>query len=189
MNALSNHEEFDRYLATAAGGRSSASLAVLRIGLDRFKLVNEAFGHGIGDEILKRSEERLHSVLRGEDALVRLPGDEFAIMITSVSSALDPVGVADRLQDLLKRTFLVQGQVVNITASIGIARYPDHGIESATLIKRSGMALRAAKATGPGTTQIFAMLHEQTVTRRNVLVRDLRKALILNQMELHYQPK
>lgn len=170
-----------------AGG--SPLFAVLRISLDHFKSLNETLGQAVAGEVLELGGERLKSALREHDKLLRLPDNEFAIVLNPIFSAEDIGIVADRLSDLLQRAYLVRGQVVSISASIGIALAPQSGTHSETLLKRAGMALSSAKSSGTGAVRFFESAMEDRIVARHALTLDLRKALLLHQLKVYYQPQ
>jgi diguanylate cyclase (GGDEF)-like protein len=166
-----------------------APFAVLRIGMDDFRVVNETMGHAIGDEVLELAEKRLQAAVREHEVVVRLPGDEFAVLLHSVESIVRAGTAADRLNDLLQRVYLVQGEVVNVTACLGIALAPEDGTGAEILLQRAGAALQCAKSAGLGMVQFFEPAMEENRKKRHSLSLDLRKALLLHQFEVHYQPQ
>jgi diguanylate cyclase (GGDEF)-like protein len=175
--------------AIAALPPGGAPFAVLRIGMDGFRVVNETLGHAIGDDVLELAEQRLQAAVREHEIVVRLPGDEFAVLLHSVESVLRAGAAADRLNDLVQRVYLVQGEVVNVTACLGIALAPEDGTRAELLLQRAGAALQCAKASGIGMVQFFEPAMEENRKKRHSLSLDLRKALLLRQFEVHYQPQ
>src|SRR5258707_8696021 len=127
------------------GRRSADKIAVLILGLDNFKSVNDTLGHGAGDKLLRGVAKRLRSTLREEDALARLNSDEFAIVQSGVARPEDAVLLAQRLLEAISDPFLLDGHSVVIGASIGIAMSPGDGEESEKLLKSADMALSRAK--------------------------------------------
>src|SRR5579875_499714 len=175
--------------AIAALPQGKAPFAVLRIGMDDFRVVNETMGYAIGDEVLELAEKRLQAAVREHEAVVRLPGDEFAVLLHSVESVIRAGAAADRLNDLLQRVYLVQGEIVNLSACVGIAMSPDDGAAAEMLLQRAGAALQCAKTAGTGMVQFFEPAMEENRRKRHALSLDLRKALLLQQFEMHYQPQ
>lgn len=157
--------------------------------LDRFKVVNDTLGHAAGDALLKLVSERLSHTLREGDTLARLGGDEFAILLGSASSKDAATGLATRIVDLIQRPYLIEGQVVNIGVSIGIAVAPGDGVTRDELLKSADLALYASKSAGRGTFHFFQPAMQQRAQQRRSLELDLRKALLLRQFELQYQPQ
>src|SRR3569623_2111989 len=125
--------------------RSAEKIAVLVLGLDNFKAVNDSLGHGVGDKLLRGVAKRLRSSLREEDALARLNSDEFAIVQSGVTRPEDAVLLAKRLLEAIADPYLLDGHSVVIGASIGIAMAPGDGDESEKLLKSADMALSRAK--------------------------------------------
>ncbi|WP_152996948.1 diguanylate cyclase domain-containing protein, partial [Mammaliicoccus sciuri] len=135
--------------------RSTDKVAVLMLGLDNFKAVNETLGHGIGDKLLRAVAKRLRSTLREEDALARLNSDEFTIVQGGVMRPEDAVLLARRILDAISEPYLLEGHSVVIGASIGIAMSPGDGEDSEKLLKSADMALSRAKSDFRGTFSFF----------------------------------
>ena len=170
------------------GRRSAAKVAVLMLGLDNFKAVNETLGHGTGDKLLRAVAKRLRSTLREEDALARLNSDEFAIVQSGVARPEDAVLLAKRLLEAISESFLLDGHSVVIGASIGIAMSPGDGEESEKLLKSADMALSRAKTEFRGTFSFFeAEMDARAQTRRKIEI-DLRDAIQKEVLRPYYQP-
>ena len=135
--------------------RSAEKVAVLVLGLDNFKAVNDTLGHGIGDKLLRGVAKRLRSMLREDDALARLNSDEFAIVQSGVTRPEDAAFLARRLLDAIGDPYLLDGHSVVIGASIGIAMSPGDGDESEKLLKNADLALSRAKNDLRGTFSFF----------------------------------
>ena len=162
---------------------------VLMIDLDRFKHVNDTFGHPAGDELLRQVADRLKSTLRETDVLARLGGDEFAIVQVNDATTGDGAEtLAARIIDLVSEPFSVDGKVVNIGASIGIALAPQHGINASDLLKMADLALYNAKYLGRNRYSIFEPALAQVAVEKHLLGNELRQALELGEFEVHYQP-
>ena len=180
----------DRVAASLAGlDRDGAGLAMLMIDLDRFKAVNDTLGHPVGDMLLRLVSKRLSSVLRKGDLVARLGGDEFAAMISPSLGADGLASLAKRAVDMLGRPYLVDGHQVNIGASIGIAVAPEDGTEYGQLARNADLALYAAKKAGRGTFGFFEPAMDQRALARRAMEIDLRRALVMREFELHYQPQ
>ncbi|HKS18820.1 MAG TPA: EAL domain-containing protein [Bradyrhizobium sp.] len=168
--------------------RSSEKVAVLVLGLDNFKAVNDTLGHGVGDKLLRGVAKRLRSTLREEDTLARLNSDEFAIVQSGVTRPEDAVLLAKRLLEAIADPYLLDGHSVVIGASIGIAMSPGDGEESEKLLKNADMALSRAKNDCRGTFSFFeAEMDARAQSRRKIEI-DLRDAIQNNRLEPHYQP-
>ncbi len=163
--------------------------AVLAVDLDRFKSVNDTLGHSAGDGLLCLVAKRLRSVLRQHDALARLGGDEFALLVSPAPEREVLDGLARRITDVVGRPYLVDGHLVNIGASLGIAVFPEDGASCPELLRNADLALYDAKAMGRSTHSFFRPEMDARAAARRLIEIDLRKALALRQFELHYQPQ
>ena len=157
--------------------------------LDRFKIVNDTLGHAVGDTLLRLVSGRLEHSLRDSDTLARLGGDEFAVMLASSPGKDAAADLAMRIIDMLQRPYLIDGNVVNIGASIGIAVAPEDGATRDQLLKSADLALYQSKAAGRGVFHFFQPAMQEKALRWRSLELDLRKAMVLRQFELHYQPQ
>ncbi|MBI5320114.1 EAL domain-containing protein [Bradyrhizobium sp.] len=168
--------------------RSAEKLAVLVLGLDNFKAVNDTLGHGIGDKLLRAVAKRLRSTLREEDAIARLNSDEFAILQGGVTRPEDATLLARRLLEAIADPFLLDEHSVVIGASIGIALSPGDGDDSDRLLKNADLALSRAKNDFRGTFSFFeAEMDARAQVRRKVEI-DLRNAIQNNLLQPYYQP-
>ena len=181
---------FERLADALEAARSDGRLiALLLMDLDRFKEVNDTFGHHFGDVLLKQVAFRLRNQLHIDDTVARLGGDEFAVVLTS---ALDPNAVAmtaRRILNSLQQPFVVEGQVLEVGASIGIALYPQHGSDARTLMRRADVAMYATKQSNAGFTFHERDEPESRVPDQLSLVVEMRTAIERNEFELYYQPK
>jgi diguanylate cyclase (GGDEF)-like protein/PAS domain S-box-containing protein len=143
-------------LALATASRRGQKIGVLMLDLDRFKLVNDTLGHGVGDRLLKSVGERLSGVLRRGDTVARLGGDEFMILFTDVADLESATRVAERVLKAFKKAFDVEDRKIPITASIGIALFPEHGNSVEDLPKNADIAMYAAKEEGRNRFKFFA---------------------------------
>jgi diguanylate cyclase (GGDEF)-like protein len=156
--------------------------------LDRFKAVNDTLGHPAGDELLKTVAKRLRSSVREGDTIARLGGDEFAIIQVGGEQPKDATALAQRICDVMKRPFDLNGHHAMVGTSVGIAMAPNDGDDPDILIKNADMALYGAKNDGRGGYKFFEPEMDACVKRRCDLEIDLRKGMELGQFELHYQP-
>ncbi|MET0266576.1 MAG: EAL domain-containing protein [Duganella sp.] len=165
------------------------SLAVLFMDVDRFKNVNDTLGHGIGDELLRQFSSRLVDCLRVRDTIGRFGGDEFAAILMLPEGAQNAVAVVDKIRDTLRRPFELEGHEVTVTASIGIAVFPDDGADPDTLIKYADTAMYRAKEAGRDAFRFFtAEMNAQSLARLE-LENALRRAIENDEFVLHFQPK
>ncbi|MBR1144971.1 bifunctional diguanylate cyclase/phosphodiesterase [Bradyrhizobium sp. AUGA SZCCT0431] len=168
--------------------RSAEKVAVLVLGVDNFKAVNDTLGHGVGDKLLRGVAKRLRSTLREEDVLARLNSDEFAIVQSGVTRPEDAVLLARRLLEAIGDPYLLDGHSVVIGASIGIAMSPGDGDESERLLKNADMALSRAKNEFRGTFSFFeAEMDARAQSRRKIEI-ELRHAIENDLLRPHYQP-
>jgi diguanylate cyclase (GGDEF)-like protein len=189
LTMLEGRECFERQVAAIYAEQSAPSFAVLMLGMDDFGIVNELHGYDFGDKVLDLASARLTSALREQDELLRLPGDEFVVLLRSTPSAEETLVVADRLMNLILRPCFLEGVTLNLGASIGVVQAPAGATESEILLQRASIALRAARQSGAGRVYFFDTAMEDRITARHALESDLRKAVLLHQFEVHYQPQ
>ena len=158
------------------------------IDLDGFKPVNDAFGHHLGDRLLREVALRLREQLRGQDTLARIGGDEFVLLVR-LNEADDAPQVAARQVSLLSRTFQVDEHQLQISASIGIALYPGNGESAEELLMNADAAMYHAKGAGKNGYSFFDVSMNTNARKQLQLLQDLRHALEHQQFCLHYQPK
>jgi diguanylate cyclase (GGDEF)-like protein/PAS domain S-box-containing protein len=176
-------------LAMLQARRNESKLAVMFIDLDRFKLVNESLGHRMGDELLQQTALRLKTCLRRCDTLARFGDDEFTAILPDLASRQDAVLIADKFLECMRPAFELAGHAIHMTASIGIAFYPDNGTEIDALVRNSGIAMYQIKAAGKNGHAFFdnSMLE---VSRKNIeLEHRLHLAQEQGELEMHYQPQ
>ncbi|MDA8230301.1 MAG: GGDEF domain-containing protein [Magnetospirillum sp.] len=131
--------------------RRNLGLALLYLDLDGFKPVNDTLGHPVGDLLLRAVAERLANCLREDDTLARMGGDEFTVLLQMVADKGDAARVARKIVEALSRPFTLQGHDVRISASVGVALYPDHGADGQDLLRAADAAMYHAKALGKNT--------------------------------------
>ena len=164
--------------------RSSAGL--LMMDLDRFKEVNDTFGHRYGDSLLQQVAQRLLTELGQRGTLARLGGDEFGILLPSADETI-ATQIAQRLVDSLEAQFNIEGQSVGLGASVGVALYPRHGVDSETLLRHADVAMYVAKRAGGGHS-VYSSEQDQHSADRLALASELRQAIDNRELVLHYQP-
>jgi diguanylate cyclase (GGDEF)-like protein len=175
--------------AVARALREEHALAVLFIDLDSFKAVNDAHGHPAGDELLRETALRLAGALRTADTVARLGGDEYAILLPSVHGPLEAEAVAVKAMAALQEPFVIGEQQSFVSASIGIAMFPEDGKTPTELLRKADMAMYTAKAAGKGCYRFFAEEMDRLVQERHSLHNDLRNAVGAGEFSLAYQPQ
>jgi diguanylate cyclase (GGDEF)-like protein len=187
LTGLSNRRHFNEVLSDAVKSASSKTrLAMLMIDLDRFKPINDTLGHAVGDAMLCLVAQRLRREIRDVDLLVRLGGDEFVILLPDTGKA---EALAARVVEILSRPFLVEGHIANIGASVGVARFPEHGTSANDLMRHADLALYSAKSAGGRAWRVFDPGMASEARARRELETDLRKALLLGEFSVVYQPQ
>jgi diguanylate cyclase (GGDEF)-like protein len=175
----------EEVLAAASGDEK---VAVLCLDLDRFKELNDAFGHRMGDSLLKAVAERLRSCAADADTIARLGGDEFAIVQVAGEQPVAATSLALRILEAMSTPCEIDGQHLVVGASIGIAVSPGDGNDADQLIKNADLALHRAKNEGRATYRFFESGMDADMQQRCRLQTDLRHALASGQFEIHYQP-
>ncbi|RWG85361.1 EAL domain-containing protein [Mesorhizobium sp.] len=189
LTNLPNRSMFRERLDQALSEAKAAPLAILSLDLDRFKAVNDTFGHPAGDWLLKCVAERLQRCLRGEkDVVARFGGDEFAIIQSNVKGAADAERLAKRIIEVIGRPYRDKSREMHIGVSLGIALYPDDGQDADTLLTSADMALYRGKSEGRNVYRFFEPGMDAMVRERRALEVDLEAALPKREFELDYQP-
>ena len=174
--------------AIARAHRSGGMLAVLFLDLDRFKNVNDSFGHAVGDLLLTAVASRLTASRREDDTVARLGGDEFIVSLPDIAGAAEAETVAARILADLAKPFAISGHELHADASIGIALYPRDGHSPETLMRNADTAMYHAKDSGRANYQFFSAQMTERVNRRLSTETNLRRALERGEFILHYQP-
>ena len=180
-------EQLQKEIAQAQ--RVARKLAVLYIDLDRFKNINDSFGHTVGDKLLCEAGERLRQCVRESDTVARLGGDEFAIIINELDSAQHIITVAEQAINALAKPFVIHGDENIVAASIGIAVYPHDGANIADLMRNSDIAMYRAKERSGSQYVFFEESMNAEVVRHTTVEQELRRAISEQQFVLHYQPQ
>ncbi|AWN40448.1 putative bifunctional diguanylate cyclase/phosphodiesterase [Methylobacterium durans] len=186
-NRLLLRERLDQALARLRRGEEACAL--LLVDLDRFKPVNDTLGHPVGDALLVKVAERLRSTVRPTDTVARIGGDEFVVLQTAIREPADTQALARRLVDLIGRTYMVDGHLLTIGASVGVAFAPADGQDADRLLKNADLALYRAKLDGRGTFRFFEPEMDARMQARRQLELDMRQALARREFQLHYQPQ
>jgi diguanylate cyclase (GGDEF)-like protein/PAS domain S-box-containing protein len=190
VTQLPNRACFSRELnkAIESARANGQRLAVLNIDLDRFKEINDAFGHAAGDAVLRHVAGRLNEVA-ATGCISRFGGDEFCILVYESDRPGAAMAVAHALLDLANVEIPLIDQTVRTGFSIGVAYYPDDALDAETLLARSDTALYQAKREAKGSVRCFEPQMEQQIRDKRILQNELRVALKADQLRLHYQPQ
>ncbi|MEE4297857.1 MAG: EAL domain-containing protein [Pseudomonadales bacterium] len=176
-------------LALAQAGRGDRRLAVMFLDLDRFKVVNDTLGHTTGDRLLRQVATRLKSCIRRGDTLARFGGDEFCLLLADVGSMSDVERIACKILDRLAASFIVDDHELFVGASIGIAPYPETGDTAEALIRAADIAVHHVKERGKNAFRFYDARMGEIVSAQLSTERELRTALLADQLEPHYQPQ
>lgn len=181
------HQLVEQALATAR--RNNDHGALLVIDLNRFTSVNDSLGHDVGDELLRQVGQRFRSVLRDEDILARDGGDEFVVALVSIHKREHSGLVAEKLLGALEAPFVIESHALHIGASIGIATYPEDGLDTAALQRFADVAMKRIQGNNESGYLFFSSEMNVRAKEQWQLEGELRSALSHNQLLLHYQPK
>jgi len=175
-------------LAIREAAAEDQQVALFLLDLDRFKEINDTLGHPVGDALLELVARRLESTVRPQDLVARLGGDEFAILVRELDDPEAALDLAELVRSALGAPFRTDGMSFEIEASIGIAVFPEHGIDFETMLQRADVAMYVAKERKTG-IEVYSTDTDRHSTVRLGMLAELRTALDSNQLELHYQPK
>lgn len=173
----------------ALSRRHDKQLAVMFLGLDRFKRINNALGHPTGDEMLKRVGQSLVACVRASDSVFRYGSDEFVVILADIHHPQQTKGIAEKLLNAIRAPQHVAGHDLSVTASLGISIYPDDGFDAIALIKKAETAMRNVKESGPNDFSFFIDEMNQRAREQQTIESGIRLALERNEFVLHYQPK
>lgn len=174
--------------AFANADRNGHNVALLFIDLDQFKAVNDSIGHDVGDLLLKEVACRMVGVVRAQDTVARMGGDEFLVILPDLTDASHAALVAEKLIAAISRSFSIKGHVLHIGASIGIASYPNDAGDGRTIMKFADSAMYEVKNSGRNSYRFFSKdMHEASMEHQKI-ANALHDALGRNEMSLQYQP-
>ena len=190
ITGLPNRRLFvDRFLKSIQlSNRDSFSSALLYIDLDRFKEINDSLGHDVGDKLLVETANRLSLLVRESDSVSRIGGDEFSIILNELKDPIKIDNLAVSIIASLNSPFYIEDNTLFISASIGIAVYPEDGKDIASLLKSADQALYKSKNDGRNRYTFFTPEMQKIADKRHRISNDLRTAITNNEFELYYQP-
>ena len=178
--------------ALMAAQRNATSGCVVFVDLNRFKWINEALGRHVGDDVLRQVARRFRAALHEENIVARLSGDEFVIGLFDIRQHFEATSVAQKLQAALLEPFMIDGQPLRVSASIGISVYPQDGLDAETLLRLAGIATERAKqshGSPEDSVAFYSLAMNQGMHERMRIESGLRQALGNGELLLHYQPK
>lgn len=181
-NRLLFHTELEKGIA------SGEQTATLFLDLDHFKEVNDTLGHPAGDALLRQLADRLRACVRDFDTVGRIGGDEFAVILPGITARSEATSLAERILDDVRKPYLIDGQMVHVGASIGIAISPADGVDPDDIFRKADIALYCAKVDERGTYRLFEAEMELRLKNRQKLKSDLAAALGKSQFETVFQP-
>ena len=173
----------------ARARREGTQLAVMFLDLDRFKVINDGYGHPVGDALLRAVARRLSELVREGDTVARLGGDEFLVLLPDLRRSADAYVVAQKILDALEAGIAVDGRQLHVNTSIGVALFPQDGHEGDALITNADVAMYRSKELGGNIYQFFNSEMSRETTRRVELETQLRAALTAGELHMRYQPK
>ncbi|KAA9023908.1 putative bifunctional diguanylate cyclase/phosphodiesterase [Niallia endozanthoxylica] len=190
LTGLTNRNYFNIQMeqAITEAKENRQQLAVMFIDLDRFKMINDTYGHRIGDLLLEEASRRIVSAVEDKDIVSRQGGDEFILLLKDVSPDGAEVTVKKILQ-YLSSPFNLDGKEIHCTLSMGISCFPGDGMDAETLIKYADLAMYKVKETGRNNYKFFNKAMNEEISTKLLLENDLRKALLKNELEVYYQPQ
>lgn len=166
----------------------SYTFAVLFIDLDRFKVINDSLGHLIGDQLLIECTHRLQAVVRSDDLIARIGGDEFAVLLNAIADIQEALWVAERIHEVMRLPFDLSGREIFISASVGVSSNLTGAVAAVDFLRDADTAMYQAKEQGRGRSALFNPSMYEQVNRQLTLENDLRRALERQELELYYQP-
>ena len=169
--------------------RSGKSCAICFLDLDGFKAMNDKFGHAVGDKLLVGIAEHLKVVLRAEDTLARLGGDEFVVLLSDVASTEECALILDRVLEAARQPVRAGGNVIALSASIGVSLYPSDNADPDILLRHADQAMYLAKQAGKNRYQLFDTEIDRVAQTHREYLTQMQVALVNNEFVLHYQPK
>ncbi len=176
-------------VALTRARRTGQMAAVMFLDLDRFKLINDTVGHGLGDEVLRSVAHRLTGLVREGDTVARASGDEFTLLLPDIEQPEDVFEVAERIVEAFRRPWLVDGREFHVTGSLGIAMYPDDGDDPESLLRKADTAMYQAKDEGRDTYRLHTEAMNARIAERVDLEAGLRRGLERSEFVVHYQPQ
>ena len=189
LTKLANRVQFESHLKSTIESciRRDTKIALFFVDLDKFKDVNDTYGHTVGDEMLKIVAKRLEESIRKEDFIARLGGDEFVLIIKDVKNDEDMIKLAGKLNDNIKKPIIIGDKVFFMSLSIGISIFPDHGKDSEDLIKHSDAAMYEVKENGRNGYRLYNQNMSDKISLKVTIQNELKIAIAKDEFEMYYQ--
>lgn len=175
--------------AIGSAARKNTRLALFFIDLDKFKNINDTYGHKTGDQVLIETAKRINACIRSDDTLSRYGGDEFVLLVENLSESADVGQIAEKILSALAEPIFINNAKLKATPSIGISLYPDDGSEAEALLNHADTAMYEAKSNGRNTYMCYEPSLTQAIQHRHKVESELKRALNNNELILHYQPQ
>lgn len=164
-------------------------LALIYLDMDGFKAVNDKYGHDVGDQVLIKLSQRLLKTIGKKDTLARIGGDEFVLLVTQLTSDKDSEVLLNTLLDSVSKTILIDGQLLKLSASVGVSFYPTDKVDAEQLLRHADQAMYTAKQSGKNCYSIFDTQVDEVIRNLSAQIKEVQQALDNNEFELFYQPK
>ncbi|MGJ0372353.1 EAL domain-containing protein [Aliarcobacter cryaerophilus] len=189
LTKLANRVQFESHLKSTIESckRRNSKIALFFIDLDKFKDINDTYGHTVGDEMLKTVAKRLEQSIRKEDFIARLGGDEFVLIIKDVKNSEDMITLACKVNENIKEPITLDDKVFFMTLSIGISIFPDHGKDSEDLIKNSDAAMYVVKENGRNGYRLYSQDMTDKISLKVTIQNELKIAISKDEFEMYYQ--
>jgi diguanylate cyclase (GGDEF)-like protein/PAS domain S-box-containing protein len=169
--------------------RQQHNLAVCLLDLDKFKPVNDVYGHAVGDQLLVMTAKRLLDVLRSEDTVARLGGDEFVLLLGNLDGHKEMQLSLQRVLNAICAPYFIDGHRIDVSASVGVVLYPDDDADSDTLLRHADQAMYQAKQLGRNRYHCFDVMQDKEAQTKHQTVARIKQALLENELRVYYQPK
>lgn len=189
LTKLANRVQFESHLKSTIESckRRNSKIALFFVDLDKFKDVNDTYGHTVGDEMLKTVAKRLEQSIRKEDFIARLGGDEFVLIIKDVKNDEDMLNLAHKINENIKEPIVITDKVFFMSLSIGISIFPDHGKDSEDLIKHSDAAMYEVKENGRNGYRLYNQNMTDKISLKVTIQNELKIAIAKDEFEMYYQ--
>jgi diguanylate cyclase (GGDEF)-like protein/PAS domain S-box-containing protein len=190
LTALPNRAYFAKQLEDmlSAAKKDKTQVALFFIDVDKFKEVNDSYGHNVGDEMLIAIAKRLQNSVRNEDFVARIGGDEFVLIAKDIKSKENVEKLCLKVQKKVNERLELDTQSFNMSLSMGVAIYPDHGLESQELLKNADIAMYEVKENGRNNFKIYEAFMSHKINTKNTLLQEIKKAFLRNEFVVYYQP-